>query len=183
MYVQMYFGNASSFCILPPICGRNPIHLSNSITISSHLYFLSLSLFLNFSLLKGFNVETVEYKNISFTVWDVGGQDKIRPLWRHYFQNTQGEGWKRWKGARDRGNRGKEILFGGGCFLFLFLSSTFRFWFGDDLFLSSSLFLSPNLPFNSPFLICPRSDLCGGLERSRACWRGARGACAHARRG
>lgn len=27
----------------------------------------------------GFNVETVEYKNISFTVWDVGGQDKIRP--------------------------------------------------------------------------------------------------------
>ena len=23
-------------------------------------------------------------------MWDVGGQDKIRPLWRHYFQNTQG---------------------------------------------------------------------------------------------
>lgn len=38
----------------------------------------------------GFNVETVEYKNICFTVWDVGGQDKIRPLWRHYFQNTDG---------------------------------------------------------------------------------------------
>ncbi|GLU13513.1 hypothetical protein SLE2022_301460 [Rubroshorea leprosula] len=38
----------------------------------------------------GFNVETVEYKNVSFTVWDVGGQDKIRPLWRHYFQNTEG---------------------------------------------------------------------------------------------
>merc|ERR1711972_880938 len=38
----------------------------------------------------GFNVETVEYKNISFTEWDVGGQDKTRPLWRHYYQNTQG---------------------------------------------------------------------------------------------
>mmetsp|Transcript_25139 Transcript_25139/g.44045 ORF Transcript_25139/g.44045 Transcript_25139/m.44045 type:complete len:182 (+) Transcript_25139:2-547(+) len=38
----------------------------------------------------GFNVETVEYRNISFTVWDVGGQDKIRPLWRHYYTNTQG---------------------------------------------------------------------------------------------
>jgi len=38
----------------------------------------------------GFNVETVQYKNIHFTVWDVGGQDKIRPLWRHYYQNTQG---------------------------------------------------------------------------------------------
>ncbi|GAA6017166.1 hypothetical protein JCM10207_002558 [Rhodosporidiobolus poonsookiae] len=38
----------------------------------------------------GFNVETVEYKNISFTVWDVGGQDRIRALWKYYFQNTQG---------------------------------------------------------------------------------------------
>merc|ERR1711982_94960 len=38
----------------------------------------------------GFNVETVEYKNISFTVWDVGGQDKIRKLWRYYYENTQG---------------------------------------------------------------------------------------------
>ena len=49
--------------------------------INNLLFFLCL--------LAGFNVETVEYKNISFTVWDVGGQDKIRPLWRHYFQNTQ----------------------------------------------------------------------------------------------
>merc|ERR1719161_2994884 len=38
----------------------------------------------------GFNVETVEYKNITFTVWDVGGQSKIRPLWRHYYQGTNG---------------------------------------------------------------------------------------------
>lgn len=33
----------------------------------------------------GFNVETVTYKNVKFNVWDVGGQDKIRPLWRHYY--------------------------------------------------------------------------------------------------
>jgi len=38
----------------------------------------------------GFNVETIEYKRLQFTVWDVGGQNKIRPLWRHYYQNTQG---------------------------------------------------------------------------------------------
>uniref|UniRef100_A0A6B2LL48 ADP-ribosylation factor n=1 Tax=Arcella intermedia TaxID=1963864 RepID=A0A6B2LL48_9EUKA len=38
----------------------------------------------------GFNVETVQYKNINFTVWDVGGQEKIRPLWRHYYHNTHG---------------------------------------------------------------------------------------------
>ncbi|XP_061179785.1 E3 ubiquitin-protein ligase TRIM23-like [Saccostrea echinata] len=37
----------------------------------------------------GFNVETVEYKNVKFTIWDVGGQQKIRPLWKHYFFNTQ----------------------------------------------------------------------------------------------
>lgn len=36
----------------------------------------------------GFNVETVEYKKVKFCVWDVGGQDKIRALWRHYFHNT-----------------------------------------------------------------------------------------------
>ena len=39
----------------------------------------------------GFNVETVEpTKNINFTVWDVGGQDKIRPLWKHYFNGCEG---------------------------------------------------------------------------------------------
>eukprot|EP01084_Bolivina_argentea_P106581 190690_1 len=37
----------------------------------------------------GFNVDTVEYKNVSFTVWDIGGQDKIRPLWRHYYKNAE----------------------------------------------------------------------------------------------
>merc|ERR1712122_208007 len=36
----------------------------------------------------GFNVETVEYKNLNLTVWDIGGQDKIRKLWRYYFQGT-----------------------------------------------------------------------------------------------
>ncbi|CEQ41283.1 SPOSA6832_02986, partial [Sporobolomyces salmonicolor] len=35
----------------------------------------------------GFNVETVTYKNVKS---DVGGQDKIRPLWRHYYTGTQG---------------------------------------------------------------------------------------------
>jgi GTPase SAR1 family protein len=53
----------------------------------------------------GFNVETVSFKNTRFTVWDVGGRDKvrhalqkqkldeltttqIRSLWRHYYQQT-----------------------------------------------------------------------------------------------
>ena len=37
----------------------------------------------------GFNVETVSYKNIEFMVWDMGGQDRIRQLWRHYYKNAQ----------------------------------------------------------------------------------------------
>lgn len=36
----------------------------------------------------GFNVETVSYKKLDFTMWDVGGQKKLRKLWRHYLQNT-----------------------------------------------------------------------------------------------
>ncbi|XP_028354091.1 ADP-ribosylation factor 2 [Physeter macrocephalus] len=57
-----------------------------------------------------FNVETVEYKNISFTVWDVGGQDKIRPLWRHYFQNTQGLIFVVDSNDRERVNEAREEL-------------------------------------------------------------------------
>ncbi len=36
----------------------------------------------------GFNVETVQYKKVNFTMWDVGGQDVIRPLWKHYYANA-----------------------------------------------------------------------------------------------
>eukprot|EP00697_Spironema_sp_BW2_P006017 gnl/Spiro4/18377_TR9836_c0_g1_i1.p1 gnl/Spiro4/18377_TR9836_c0_g1~~gnl/Spiro4/18377_TR9836_c0_g1_i1.p1 ORF type:complete len:293 (-),score=51.99 gnl/Spiro4/18377_TR9836_c0_g1_i1:128-1006(-) len=37
----------------------------------------------------GFNVENVQYRNVEFTLWDVGGNERIRPLFRHYYQNTQ----------------------------------------------------------------------------------------------
>merc|ERR1712176_433305 len=36
----------------------------------------------------GFNVETLQYKNIKFQVWDLGGQTSIRPYWRCYYSNT-----------------------------------------------------------------------------------------------
>lgn len=60
----------------------------------------------------GFNVETVTYKNVKFNVWDVGGQDKIRPLWRHYFSGkpcclaglSDGVFWL-WRGERKRRNK------------------------------------------------------------------------------
>eukprot|EP00438_Fugacium_kawagutii_P017662 Skav201279 [mRNA] locus=scaffold2058:156040:156755:+ [translate_table: standard] len=58
----------------------------------------------------GFNVETVEYKNIKFNVWDVGGQDKIRRLWRYYFQGTDGLIYVVDSSDRDRIQDAKEEL-------------------------------------------------------------------------
>ena len=41
----------------------------------------------------GFNVEQVKYKNLMMTLWDVGGQDKIRALWKHYYEGTDALIW------------------------------------------------------------------------------------------
>merc|ERR1712100_548508 len=38
----------------------------------------------------GFNVETVQFKNIKLQVWDLGGQSSIRPYWRCYYVDTSG---------------------------------------------------------------------------------------------
>ncbi|MEQ2157383.1 Arf GTPase arf3, partial [Goodea atripinnis] len=43
-------------------------------------------------------------------LWDVGGQDKIRPLWRHYFQNTQGLIFVVDSNDRERVNEAREEL-------------------------------------------------------------------------
>ncbi|RNA18029.1 ADP-ribosylation factor 1-like [Brachionus plicatilis] len=37
----------------------------------------------------GFNVETLEHKGFGLTAWDVGGRDKLRVLYRHYFEKTK----------------------------------------------------------------------------------------------
>ena len=36
----------------------------------------------------GFNVENINYKNLDLTIWDIGGQEKLRKLWQHYYENT-----------------------------------------------------------------------------------------------
>lgn len=60
----------------------------------------------------GFNVETVSpVKNVSFTVWDVGGQDKIRPLWKHYFHNTEGLIYVVDSADKERFNEARDELF------------------------------------------------------------------------
>ncbi|KAL9655471.1 hypothetical protein ABK040_011866 [Willaertia magna] len=52
------------------------------------LYKLKLGEFVTTIPTIGFNVETFTYKKYDFTAWDVGGGDKIRLLWRHYYANT-----------------------------------------------------------------------------------------------
>ncbi len=33
----------------------------------------------------GFNVETLEYEDHSYTIFDLGGNKKMKPLWKHYY--------------------------------------------------------------------------------------------------
>ena len=38
----------------------------------------------------GFTIETIQIDNLHFYIWDVGGQEKLRALWRRYYVGTQG---------------------------------------------------------------------------------------------
>jgi len=37
---------------------------------------------------QGFNIKTVQTAGFRLNVWDIGGQRKIRPYWKNYFENT-----------------------------------------------------------------------------------------------
>ncbi|XP_050389784.1 ADP-ribosylation factor-like protein 3 isoform X2 [Patella vulgata] len=37
---------------------------------------------------QGFNIKTVQSAGFQLNVWDIGGQRKIRPYWKNYFENT-----------------------------------------------------------------------------------------------
>ncbi|CAG2235362.1 ARF1_2 [Mytilus edulis] len=61
----------------------------------------------------GFNVETVgPIKGISLTVWDIGGQEKIRRLWQHYLKNTDGLIYVVDSNDKDRLCEAREELYG-----------------------------------------------------------------------
>lgn len=36
----------------------------------------------------GSNVEQVKYKNITLEIWDLGGQQNLRPFWATYYKNA-----------------------------------------------------------------------------------------------
>lgn len=59
------------------------------------LYRLKLGQYLNTVPTIGFNCEKIRgtgkaAKGVQFLVWDVGGQEKLRPLWRSYTRCTDG---------------------------------------------------------------------------------------------
>lgn len=56
---------------------------------TSILFKLKLNEFIQTIPTIGFNVETIVYNKTALTIWDVGGCDKIRPLIKHYFENTR----------------------------------------------------------------------------------------------
>ena len=37
---------------------------------------------------QGFNIKSVMAEDVRLNVWDIGGQRKIRPYWKNYFDNT-----------------------------------------------------------------------------------------------
>lgn len=62
---------------------------------TSLLYRLKLKEFVKTIPTKGFNTEKIKVavgssRAITFQVWDVGGQEKLRPLWKSYTRRTDG---------------------------------------------------------------------------------------------
>ncbi|KAE8283925.1 ADP-ribosylation factor-like protein 4D [Larimichthys crocea] len=62
---------------------------------TSLLYRLKLKEFVKTIPTKGFNTEKIKVpvgasRTINFQVWDVGGQEKLRPLWKSYTRRTDG---------------------------------------------------------------------------------------------
>ncbi|XP_076450068.1 ADP-ribosylation factor 6-like [Babylonia areolata] len=39
---------------------------------------------------ESFNLENFKHRNVKFNVWDLGGQERVRPMWKQYFTGTQG---------------------------------------------------------------------------------------------
>jgi ADP-ribosylation factor-like protein 1 len=60
----------------------------------------------------GFNVEQVSYRNLNFSMWDLGGQTNIRPYWRCYLNNTTAVIYVVDSADRDRMGLAKRELFG-----------------------------------------------------------------------
>ena len=54
------------------------------------LYSLYLGKKINIIPTIGFNVETITHQGITFTIWDSGGQDKVRILYKQFYKQVYG---------------------------------------------------------------------------------------------
>lgn len=87
---------ASLLDSLPPNQSLHVVMLGlDSAGKTTALYRLKFDQYLNTVPTIGFNCEKIKgtsgrAKGTSFLIWDVGGQDKLRPLWRSYTRCTDG---------------------------------------------------------------------------------------------
>ena len=58
----------------------------------------------------GFNLEEINVGRLNIKMWDIGGQDKLRKLWPHYFGQTDGIVFVLDSNDRDRFELAKEEL-------------------------------------------------------------------------
>mgnify|MGYP001033134132 CR=1 FL=1 len=54
------------------------------------LYGMTLGQVINTIPTIGFNVEKLKYKNLEFTVWDLGWSEKLRHIKQEFYKNTKG---------------------------------------------------------------------------------------------
>jgi len=62
---------------------------------TSILYHMKFGDLIDTIITNGFNLETIKYKGLNLSIWDIGGyniyyENKVRKLWKHYYQNTDG---------------------------------------------------------------------------------------------
>ena len=58
----------------------------------------------------GFNIEEIQYKNLTFKAWDLGGQTKFRQMWHHYYESTDAVIFVIDSNDKDRFNEAKQEL-------------------------------------------------------------------------
>lgn len=58
----------------------------------------------------GFNIEQIQYKNLTFKAWDLGGQTKFRQMWHHYYEHTDAVIFVIDSNDRERFNESKQEL-------------------------------------------------------------------------
>ena len=77
------------------------------------LYKLKLDKFVQTIPTMGFNVENIPVGNdFSFVMWDVGGHERLRPLWKHYYAGIDALVFVIDSTDMDRLETAKEVLYG-----------------------------------------------------------------------